>query len=99
MAGDNGLYASASLDAPANEIVLKLVNTTGGERAIQIQAGAAAASRKGRAIVMTADLRAQNTFAEPKRVAPMEGPLSVPGGTFERTLPAHSLTVLRLPAK
>ena len=99
LTGERGLYASASLDAPSNEVIVKLVNTTGAERSVRIDLGAAGGARQGRAIVMSSDLRAQNTFAEPRRVAPIEQPLSVLGGAFDRTLPSNSLTVLRLPAK
>ena len=49
--------------------------------------------------VMTADPAAQNTFAEPRRVAPVRHLLGASAATLERPLPAHSLTVLRVPAR
>ena len=97
-AGSGGLYASAALDETAKEIVVKVVNTNGFERPIRIDLGRAATKGTGKAIVMAAEPSAQNTFAEPRRVAPVEQPLPVEGSAIDRLLPGHSFTVLRVPA-
>jgi alpha-N-arabinofuranosidase len=97
-AGKDGLYASAALDEQAGEIIVKLVNTTASARSVRltISRSAALPTSGGRAIVMTADLGARNTFEEPTKVAPAEEPLTMTPA-LGRDLPPYSLTVLRFP--
>jgi alpha-N-arabinofuranosidase len=97
--GTQGLYASAALDEKAGEIIVKLVNTTGSARPVRLTISGAASpsARAGRAIVMTADLTARNSFEEPTKVAPVEEAVTLSSSATGRELPPHSLTVLRLP--
>ncbi|HEV2763809.1 MAG TPA: alpha-L-arabinofuranosidase C-terminal domain-containing protein [Pyrinomonadaceae bacterium] len=96
--GRGDLYASATLDERAGEVVLKLVNTSGSSREIRVElAGARTVNRPGRAFVLTApDLKAENSLQEPTKIAPVETPLAVASGEFTHTLAPHSLTVLRV---
>ena len=98
--GRNDLYASASVDEKAGEVILKLVNTASSAREVRLRLeGARTAGRPGRAFVLTApDLKAENSLDEPTRIAPAESPLAVPAGEFTYKLAPHSLTVLRVPA-
>ncbi|HLM54849.1 MAG TPA: alpha-L-arabinofuranosidase C-terminal domain-containing protein [Pyrinomonadaceae bacterium] len=93
-----GLYASASLDAKAGEVVIKVVNASGEEKRAGVRLeGAAVAPRAGRAIRIAGhDMKAENSFDEPARVAPVERPLAVPSNEFPYAFPAHSVTVLRV---
>lgn len=96
--GRDDLFASAALDERTGEIILKVVNTSRSAREARVNlAGAAGVKPTGRAFVLSStDLKAENSLDEPTRIAPVERPLSVPGGEFAHTFAPYSLTVLRV---
>ncbi|MDQ3805808.1 MAG: carbohydrate binding domain-containing protein [Acidobacteriota bacterium] len=96
--GQGELYASASADSKAGEVILKVVNTAASQREVRISlAGAGRVGRGGRAFVLTSpDLKAENSLDEPTKIAPVERPLAVASGEFAYTFAPHSLTVLRV---
>ncbi len=95
-----GVYRTAGL-SPEGDLVLKLVNATGGE--VDIEAaltGYDPARWSDTAAVLT--LRGErpadaNTFGQPDRCAPAESALAA-AETCAFTLPPWSLTVIRVPA-
>ena len=96
--GREGLYASASLDERAGEVILKLVNTEPAQREVNIDLAGARGVRGGKAIVLSSnDLKAENSLDDPTRVSPVEKPLSATSGEFTYALAPNSLTVLRVP--
>ncbi|MBE2212428.1 MAG: alpha-L-arabinofuranosidase [Opitutaceae bacterium] len=96
--GQPRLYASAAWDKSARELILKLVNATAGPQEVSLAlAGTSGPIRGGRAIVLAAALDAENTLDQPAGVAPVEEALEPVGAGARRTVPAHSVTVLRLP--
>lgn len=81
----------------ADELVIKLVNGSGQARSAQIDIGPVRPSSPAKAIVLTSgNPRDENSFEEPQKVVPQETSIEVSGPRFEHTLPANSLTVLRL---
>lgn len=95
--GRDGLYASASLDERAGEVILKLVNTEPSQREVGINLAGAKGVRGGRALVLSSpDLKAENSLDEPTRISPVEKPLSAASGEFTYALAPNSLTVLRV---
>jgi alpha-N-arabinofuranosidase len=95
--GRDGLYASASLDERAGEVILKLVNTDPAQKEVSINLAGARGVKGGRALVLSSpDLKAENSLDEPTRVSPVEKPLSAPGAEFNYALAPNSLTVLRV---
>ncbi|HEV2861323.1 MAG TPA: alpha-L-arabinofuranosidase C-terminal domain-containing protein [Pyrinomonadaceae bacterium] len=94
-----GLYASAALDAKTNEVVLKVVNANGDARRSTVKLeGAQVAPRAGRAIFIAGrDLKDENSFDDPTKVAPAERPLEDISGEFIVNFAPHSVTVLRVP--
>jgi alpha-N-arabinofuranosidase len=96
--GQGELYASASVDALAGEVILKVVNTAASQREVRVSlAGAGRVGRGGKALVLTGpDLKAENSLDEPTKIAPVERPLAVASGEFTYTFAPHSLTVLRV---
>jgi alpha-N-arabinofuranosidase len=95
--GRDGLYASASLDERAGEVILKLVNTAPSEREVSVNLAGARGVRGGKALVLSgADLKAENSLDEPTRVSPVERPLAVTSGDFTYSLAPNSMTVLRV---
>ncbi|HKP11167.1 MAG TPA: alpha-L-arabinofuranosidase C-terminal domain-containing protein, partial [Blastocatellia bacterium] len=76
----------------------KLVNTAAERRAVKINlAGAAGVGHSGSAVLLTGDLKAENSLRQPTNVAPVESRLTVSSPSFDYELPPNSLVVLRLP--
>jgi alpha-N-arabinofuranosidase len=92
------LYASATFDTRARETILKVVN--GGGTPANLRLDFAGADRIGsHASVFTltsGSLLDENSFAQPRKVAPQEAKWRVPGPQFIYPFPANSLTVMRL---
>ena len=95
--GRDDLYASASLDAKAGEVILKVVNTSSSQREARVNLAGAGGVRGGKAFVLSSrDLKAENSLDEPTKVAPVERPLPAASGEFAYTFAPYSLTVLRV---
>jgi len=96
--GRDGLYASASLDSHAGEVILKIVNTSAEQREVRINlAGAGRVAGGGKAFVLASpDLKVENSLDAPTKIAPVERPLAVNAGEFSYAFAPNSLTVLRV---
>ncbi|MFM2296172.1 MAG: hypothetical protein RLZZ350_2585 [Verrucomicrobiota bacterium] len=92
------VFASATRDDATGEVILKLVNGTAEARELKINlAGAGKISSSAKVSVLAGEsLTAENSFAQPRAVAPVETELQIASPQFPRTLPANSLTVLRV---
>ncbi len=92
------LYACAARDERSGEVIVKLVSNSAREREVRVQlAGAKATASSGKAFVLAnAELKAENSLAEPTRVAPVEKTFPVTGAEFASSLAAYSVTVLRI---
>lgn len=97
--GTAGLFASAALDAGGREVVVKLVNPGGAAREVALSLGGRSVTGQAAVTTLTGDAAAENTLAQPARVAPAVETIAVSGTTVRRALPAHSLTVLRIPLR
>lgn len=98
--GQGDLFTSAARDDRTGDVILKLVNCAPAARDVQIElAGASRVGRRGEAVVLVgSDLKAENSFAEPTKVAPVSKPFAVPSGSFPYSLSPYSVTVLRMAA-
>jgi len=96
--GQDHLFTSASLDEPAAEVILKVVNATPASKEIRINLGGARrVGKMGKVFVLeSSDLKAENSLDNPMKVAPIERPLTVPAGEFAYTFTPNSLTVIRV---
>lgn len=96
--GQSELYASASLDEPSGEMVLKVVNTGSATRAVNISVnGAKKVAKSAKTFVLeSSDLKAENSLDNPTRVAPVERSITVSGNQFGHTFTPQSMTVMRL---
>lgn len=96
--GQNNLFASAALDRRTGEVVLKVVNATAAPRQARVNlSGAGRVRRVGQEIVLTSnDLKTENSFEQPTRVAPVEKRLTLSSGDFAYTFAPNSVTVLRV---
>ena len=98
--GHGGLFTSAALDAPAHEIVIKVVNPGDQPRDVRVDVAGAMVAGAGRAITLNGSSDAENSLAEPRAVVPTTAALpAAPDGATAHTLAPHSLTVLRLPVR
>ena len=99
--GQSELYASASLDEGAGEVIVKLVNTGSANKEARITlAGAERLGSGGKAFVLQSDdLKTENSLDQPTKLAPVEKPLPVSGSEFSYSLLPRSFTVLRIPAR
>ena len=95
----DGLYASASYDKEPNEVVLKVVNASGDERRAHVNLeGVVLWPRAGKVISIAGqDLKAENSFDEPRKVTPVERSLAITSHEFPYAFAPHSVTVLRVP--
>ncbi|HVS54591.1 MAG TPA: alpha-L-arabinofuranosidase C-terminal domain-containing protein [Opitutaceae bacterium] len=102
LAGDEEkrLYASATLDAATNEVILKIVNATSHATTGEVELTGAAQPGRGTLTILHADDgAAENTFDAPDRVAPRESAFVPTGAKFSLAVPAASFAVLRVPVK
>ena len=96
-AEEKRLYASSTLDEATGEVILKLVNATAAESHTAVDVAGAGKLKSGSLTVLQAEsLLAENTFDAPERVAPRTTAFSPAGNKFELTLPANSLTIVRV---
>ncbi|MGC4030926.1 MAG: alpha-L-arabinofuranosidase C-terminal domain-containing protein [Tepidisphaeraceae bacterium] len=95
------VFAGATYDKSAGEVVLKVVNMTNDAVATGVSlAGVKEIASTGRGYVLTGEsLKDVNNLQEPTKVAPKAIDVDGLGESFKRTFPARSLTVLRIKAR
>jgi alpha-N-arabinofuranosidase len=94
------LYASATLDERAGEIVLKVVNAAATPvTARLVLAGRPRSARGGSCLMLHGAPGDSNSIDKPNTICPEVSACSEAGSRFDHEFPAHSSSVLRLPAK
>ena len=92
-------YASATRDDTAGEVIVKLVNGEAEAAAVDLNlAGAGKVGATAKLLVLSGDLRDENSFEQPRKIAPVASELKAGTPRFTHTLPPNSLTVLRVVA-
>jgi alpha-N-arabinofuranosidase len=93
------LYASASRDDRAGEIILKLLNASPArvQASLRFQGVAKLSSTGARITLASPQLNAENSLTEPLKVAPAKSRLDGAAAEFSCGFEPYSLTVLRLP--
>ena len=99
-AQDN-LYASASMDRRAYEVVLKLVNAAPSPKDVTITLSGAKLSGKmaTASTLSSSDLKTENSLEQPTKLAPIQRQFLVRAPEFTYKLDPSSLTVLRIPIR
>ncbi len=98
--GDAGLYTSAVLDERTHELIVKAINYSPDARRAQIKLQGMNTSGTAKVTTLqSADLKTENTFNQPKAVAPVSSTLDVKSGAIDAQLLPYSLTVYRIPAQ
>ena len=91
------VFATATYSKADRTVIVKAVNA--GAESVDMAIDLRGISRvepNGTAIVLTGEPGSVNSLDEPLKVAPKQETLSGAASSFHRTLPAHSLTILRL---
>ena len=96
--GQDGLYASSTLDAATGEIIVKIVNTTAAAKAAEIRLdGLKKATGTGKIIVLKSDNpEAVNGLDQPMAVSPTEASIEVKDKKASVVLAANSFSVIRV---
>ena len=95
---EDGLYTSAVIDDRSHELILKVVNYESVARTGTIELGEVQSSGTVKVTTLSsADLSAENSFAQPRNLAPESTSISVNSGSIPLDLRPHSLTVFRVP--
>jgi len=95
--GQNDLYASAVKDVNSKELIVKIVNTAATSQDVSIDLKGAKLGSKGTIIrLASSSTQDENTFADPKKITPKQSDYKITKGKQELSLPAYSVTVLKL---
>jgi len=96
--GQERVYASAVWDENTNELIIKVVNASDREQTKEIVLeGAAKVNSKATLIVLKSEtLDGVNSISEPKKISPVEQPLSLKGKKLSLPLAPHSFSVVKI---
>lgn len=99
--GSKLLFGVAGLSADRSEVILKVVNT--GENALPTALtleGVGQVEPTARTIVLAGKSpEVENSFEQPRNVAPIESTIAGVSGSFQHSFPAYSVTVMRVKLK
>jgi len=94
------IFASSSRDEATGDIILKVVNAVPDAQQMEISLeGAPHLGSTAKMEVLTGELTAVNSVAEPMKVAPKTSTIDASGAKFVREFPGNSVTVLRFTTK
>lgn len=99
--GQTGLYATATIDEKAKELVFKIVNASAFEQSFSVNvSGKKAIGTKGTLTVLANnDKNAVNSFDSPKNIYPIQKEVSFTGKGISMSVVPKSMNVLRVPYK
>jgi alpha-L-arabinofuranosidase len=98
VAGQDSLYASATVDTKTNEIIIKLVNAAPVQKTVSINiTGNGKLAKTAKVITLSStDMQAENTVDEPTRIAPVTKEMNVSGKTLTYDAEPSSMNVIRI---
>jgi alpha-L-arabinofuranosidase len=98
LAGQDSLYASATVDKATNELIVKVVNASGKAQArdITIDGVGKVAKTAVMTVLESAQLDDVNTLNYPDKVVPKESSLTLKGKKLPLSLRPYSFTVVRV---
>lgn len=99
LAGKDGLYASAVIDAPSKKLLLKIVNTSAAPMQLEIQLEGATVAKDSsiQQTLSAPDMGDFNTLESPGRVVPAEKQLTAAGKKLNIIAGPSSLNVVAIP--
>lgn len=98
VAGQDSLYASASVDAPAKELIIKIVNAEDKEQTIDLSfQGVKKLNGSAKLITLQSnDLTAMNTIEQPTNVSPKESTIKLQGKKPSIKVSPYSFNIVRI---
>lgn len=101
VAGQDSLYASATIDQKTNDVIIKIVNASGlvQNKSVAVE-GVKKVDKNGTLTVLKGEnLEDVNSFTEPGKVSPKDQKVNVKGGKLPLSLAPYSLNVVRIKMK
>lgn len=96
--GQDGLFASAVLDAAKNEWIVKIINTSDAPQGVAVTFAGAGALGEGEVTSLHSDdLDADNTLDEPEKIVPVTSKVKGSGNVLKATIPAKTFSVYKFP--
>ena len=101
IAGQDSLYATACVDQPAHELILKLVNVSKAQSSheIDLKGIKRANDLIGLVTLQSTSLQACNTLKQPTNIAPRSQQMKQKGNKIRLDLAPYSLTVVHIALK
>ena len=98
LTGQQGLYATASLDKKSDEIILKLVNTTGNvqNNSIVLQTSKKIMPGARLTVLKNENLDGMNTIENPEAIKPVSQEITLKGKKVELSVAPYSFSVIRI---
>lgn len=94
--GEEGLYATACYDKPTKSYIVKIANTSGLEKNIQIIFQGLKKLKPGQVTLLYADdIYVENTIEHKDAVVPLKSEVQAQGNVLHATLKPHSFAVYR----
>ena len=95
--GDNGLYATAALDKPSGQYIIKIVNTSDTPQSVTVtMKGIKALPAQGTLTTLHADRpNAINTIEQKQNVMPRTQTVSIDGNVLHADIPAKTFAIYR----
>lgn len=94
--GEEGLYATACYDKPTKSYIVKIANTSGQEKNIQITFQGLKKLKPGQVTLLYADdIYVENTIEHKDAVVPIKSEVQAQGNVLHATLKPHSFAVYR----
>lgn len=94
--GEEGLYATACYDKPTKSYIVKIANTSGLEKNIQITFQGLKKMKPGQVTLLYADdIYVENTIEHKDAVVPVKSEVQAQGNVLHATLKPHSFAVYR----
>ncbi len=99
IAGEDSLYASATIDKNTNELIIKLVNASGKEKSSSLLLnGTGKLSNEGAVTVLRGNsLEKVNSFSNPTEVSPVTKSIQIKGKNLDVVLEPYSFSVIKIP--
>ncbi|MCP9755792.1 alpha-L-arabinofuranosidase [Lacihabitans sp. CCS-44] len=97
LTGQQELYATAAFDAKTNEVIIKLVNTSATNKALELNIKGLAKTTFGKSIILAdKDLKNFNTIDKPNKFIPIESTSSVLNGKTLVNLDGYTFQIIRI---
>jgi len=98
LTGQQGLYATAALDKKSDEIILKLVNTTGNvqNNSIVLQTSKKIMPGARLTVLKNESLDGMNTIENPEAIKPVSQEIALKGKKVELSVVPYSFSVIRI---